>query len=303
MDVEKHVTDAFAEHRRSLVGVAYRMLGSFDEAEDVVQEAFLRFRAALADGTRPETDRAWLTTVVTRLAIDHLRSARVRRESYVGPWLPEPAVEGFTDLADDAALADSLSTAFLVLLERLGPEQRAVLLLHDVFDLGFDEIAKIVDKTESACRQIAVRARKHIQDERPRFATDQSEAARLADRFFAASQEGDLGELVALLAAGVEFVGDGGDSARGVTRIVQGREPVAKLVRGLFKQMRAVSCTLQPIWVGRQPGVLILDSQGALFGVWSLALDEQSVQAVHGVVNPEKLRHLGIPLTNLSRRP
>jgi RNA polymerase sigma factor (sigma-70 family) len=299
MDLEGRLATAYATHRQVLLSVAYRMLGSFGDAEDVVQEAFLRYRGALAEGAAPDSERAYLLTITTRLAIDELRSARHRREAYVGPWLPEPAVEGLTDLADDAVLADSLSTAFLVLLERLGPEQRAVLLLRDVFALSFREVAGILGKSEEACRQIAVRARRHVHQDRPRFTSDPGTAKRLGDRFFAAAREGDLQALVALLAEEAEFVGDGGDSRRGVTRVLVGAEPVALVVRGIFRQIRERHGTVEPVWVGRQPGVLLLDADGDLLGVWSLALAGDRVRAVHGVVNPDKLGHLGLPLTSL----
>lgn len=298
-ELEQRLARAYAEHRSALLAVAYRMLGTFGDAEDVVQEAFLRLRAALLAGEEPRVERAYLVTITTRLAIDHLRSARVRRESYVGPWLPEPAVEGLTDLADGAALADSLSTAFLLMLERLTPEQRAVLLLRDVFDYPFAEIGVILGRTEEACRQLAVRARRQVRLDRPRFEPDPGEVAELADRFFAAARRGDLDALVDLLSPEAEFVGDGGDSRRGVTREVVGREPVAKLVRGLFRRMADLKATVEPVWVGRQPAVLILDGAGDLIGVWSLVVGAGQVSAVHGMVNPEKLDHLGIPITGI----
>ena len=192
-----------------------------------------------------------------------------------------------------------MSTAFLVLLERLGPEQRAVLLLHDVFGLEYGEVAGVVGKSEDACRQIAVRARRHVREDRPRFSATDEDADRLADRFFAAARAGDLDGLVGLLAADAEFVGDGGDSGRGVTRAVRGREQVAKLVRGLFRRVEAADCSLKPIRVGRQPGVRILDADEGLVGVGSLVLGTGGVRAVHGMVNPDKLGHLGLPPTSL----
>lgn len=293
---------AYAAHRPALLALAYRMLGSFVDAEDVVQEAFIRFRRTLESDERLDSERAYLTTVTTRLAIDHLRSARVRREAYVGPWLPEPAVEGLTDLADQAALSDSLSTAFLVLLERLTPEQRAVLLLRDVFGYDFDEIADILDKSAAACRQLAVRARRHVHAGRPRRAAGREERVRLATAFFGAARTGDMGKLVTMLAEDAEFVGDGGASRRGISRPVHGREQVARLVSSLLSMVEAAGVTLEPTSVGTQPAVVLLDADSQLVGVWSLVVSSDAVvQSVHGMVNPEKLRHLGLPLTTLTR--
>ena len=288
----------YAEHRRAALAVAYRMVGSFGDAEDVVQEAFLRLRAALERGTEPDDVRAYLVTITTRLAIDHLKSARVRRERYVGPWLPEPAVEGRTDLAEEVALADSLSTAFLVLLERLTPEQRAVLLLRDVFDHSFAEVAEILGRSEEACRQLAVRARRRVREERPRFHPARAEVEDLSTRFFAAARRGDVDGLVALLAEDAEFVGDGGDSRRGVTRVLTGPLEVARMVSAGLRRVVELGADLEPAWVGGQPAVLIIDPEGALVGVWSLVVDRTEVRAVHGMVNPDKLGHLGLELTD-----
>jgi RNA polymerase sigma-70 factor, ECF subfamily len=302
VDVDVRLEAAYADHRRALMGIAYRMVSSFSDAEDLVQDAFVRLRGALEAGRRPDSDRAYLVTITTRLAIDHLRSARVRREAYVGPWLPEPAVTGRTDLADDVALADSLSTAFLVLLERLGPEQRAVLLLRDVFDFPFAEIAAIIGKSVEATRQIATRARRLIQNGRPRFPVDAQAAQELAARFFRAAREGDLPALVTLLRDDAEFVGDGGDSRRGLTRTVAGSEAVALVVRGIFRQLGEAGGRAEPAAVGGQPAVLMLDPDGQLYAVWSLVIEDGLVLTVHGMVNPGKLAHLGIPLSDVQSR-
>src|SRR5947209_17949360 len=208
--------------------IAYRMLGSVSEAEDVVQEALLRVHQALEAGERIASPRAFVATVTTRLAIDELRSARVRRERYVGEWLPEPIV---TDEHDDperqAEMADSLSLAMLVLLESLSPEQRAVLLLHDVFDYGYGEIAPIVGKSEDNVRQLATRARRHVEEGRPRFQTTREQREELARRFFAATEHGDLAALEALLAHDVELTGDGGGKVPALGRTLRGRARVA----------------------------------------------------------------------------
>jgi RNA polymerase sigma factor (sigma-70 family) len=290
------LAQAYRDHRSVLLSIAYRMLGSFGDAEDVVQEAFIRYGAALDGGLRPDSERAYLTTVTTRLAIDHLRSARVRREQYVGPWLPEPAVAGMTDLSDDAALADSLSTAFLVLLERATPEQRAALLLRDVFDLPYDQIAAVLGRSEVACRQLATRARRWVRRPEGRFETDRSRARELAEGFFAAAREGDLPRLVALLVEDAEFVGDGGDSGRGVTRIVRGRETVGALVGSLVGRLLDLGVRMEPAEVGAQPAVLLRDEDDLLVGVWTLVVESGRVAAVHGIVNPDKLAHLGLEL-------
>jgi RNA polymerase sigma-70 factor (ECF subfamily) len=296
------LADAYVAHRPALLALSYRMLGSFVEAEDIVQETFIRYERAFARGERVDSEAAYLTTVTTRLAIDHLRSARVRREAYVGPWLPEPAVEGLTDLADEAALSDSLSTAFLTLLERLTPEQRAVLLLRDVFGYEFDEIAAMIGKSAVACRQLAVRARRHVREAPPRRKAEPGERERLAKAFFDAARSGELEPLKKLLSEDAQFVGDGGASGRGLSRPVQGREQVAILVRGLVSMVDKAGISLETTSVGTQPSVVLKDAQDHLVGVWSLVLTPQgTVQAVHGMVNPDKLGHLGIPLTTLTR--
>src|SRR5437763_874766 len=219
------------ELRPVAFAMAYRMLGSVAEAEDVVQEALLRVHQALEAGEQIASPRAFVATVTTRLAINELQSARVRRERYVGEWLPEPII---TDRSDDPAqhaeMADSLSLAMLVLLERLSPEQRAVLLLHDVFDYPFSEIAAIVGKSEDNVRQLATRARRHLEQRRPRFQTTREQRDELARRFFAAAEQGDLPGLEALLAADVELTGDGGGRAPALARSPRGREPGARTV-------------------------------------------------------------------------
>src|SRR5918998_1333462 len=201
--------EQFDELRPSAFAIAYRMLGSVSEAEDVVQEGLLRLHQAGEGGERIESPRAYLSTVVSRLSLDHLRSARVRRTTYVGEWLPEPLVASADDdPAREAEIADSLSLAFLVLLESLSPEQRAVFLLHDVFDYGYGEVAEIVGKSEAAARQLATRARRHVEEQRPRFESSREERAELARRFFAAAQQGDVAALEALLAEDVPLHGD-----------------------------------------------------------------------------------------------
>src|SRR5687767_12012544 len=254
--------------------IAYRMLGSVSEAEDLVQEALLRVDQAFQAGQQIESPRAFIATVTTRLAINELRSARARRESYVGEWLPEPII---TDGDDDPALraetADSLSLAMLVLLESLSPEQRAVLLLHDVFDYGYQEIARIVGRSKDNVRQLAARARRHVQQRRPRFHTSREQRDELASRFFAAAQAGDLAGLETLLAHDVVLTGDGGGKVPALARSLQGRERVARTLLSWSERITGLpEVTLRSAEVNGSAGALLLDSQEKLIGVWVLEI-------------------------------
>ena len=283
------------ELRPTSFAIAYRMLGSVAEAEDVVQEALLRVHRALEAGERIDSPRAYAATVTTRLAIDELRSARSRREQYVGEWLPEPLL---TDSPDDPArhaeMADSLSLAMLVLLESLSPEQRAVLLLRDVFDYSYAEIARIVGKSESAVRQLASRARGHVEARRPRFQTSRQQQEELARRFFAAVQEGDLAGLEALLAHDVVLTGDGGGKVPALARALRGRSRVARaLVNWIRVGARIPGASMRPVEVNGTPGALLLDGDGRLVAVWALEISGGEIVALNSVVNPDKLRHLG----------
>ncbi|MFG1623049.1 RNA polymerase sigma-70 factor [Kribbella sp. NPDC049227] len=275
------------ELRPLLLSIAYRMLGSFGDAEDVVQEAYLRLHRE----EDVESPKAFLTTVTTRLAIDQLRSARRKRELYVGPWLPEPAVDEYVDLADRAALSDSLSTAFLVVLERLSPDQRAVFLLCDVFGYPYDEVASMIGKTPSACRQLAVRARRRLADERPRFDASRQERDELVRRFVAAAQRGELEELVELLTPDATFTGDGGGKG-GFPRPVHGAQNVARMLVGAFAKLRGLELTVEPVHVGGQPALRMRDVANRTAAVWSFVVAEGQITTIHGVVNPDKLDHL-----------
>jgi RNA polymerase sigma-70 factor (ECF subfamily) len=270
------------------------MLGSVAEAEDVVQEALLRLHDALQQAERIESPRAYLATVATRLSIDQLRSARVRRETYVGEWLPEPLVaDSAADPARQAELADSLSLAFLVLLESLSPEQRAALLLHDVFDYGYSEIAQIVGKSEDNTRQLAARARRHVDEHRPRFEASREHRDELARRFFAAAQEGELEPLETLLAHDVVLHGDGGGKAPALARAVQGRQRVARTLRAWMRQgERIPGAALRQVEVNGQPGALMLAGEEVV-GVMALDIADGQIQAVRSIVNPDKLGHVG----------
>jgi RNA polymerase sigma-70 factor, ECF subfamily len=286
--------DAYQELRPLLFSIAYRMVGSASEAEDLVQEAFLRLRRAVAGGAEVASPKAYLSAVTTRLAIDHLRSARVRRERYVGAWLPEPLVTGQEpDPADHAETADSLSLAFLVLLERLSPVQRAVFLLHEVFGYGYAELAGILGKSEDNCRQIAARARRHIEAGRPRFEASRRQREELARRFYAALDEGDTEGLIGLLAADAVMHGDGGGKAPALATTVSGAERIARFLVGLARRGRAVGARAQPAEINGHPGLLAVDPDGRLLGVLALDIADGRVQTVRSIVNPDKLRHLG----------
>jgi RNA polymerase sigma-70 factor (TIGR02957 family) len=284
----------FAELRPSAFAIAYRMLGSVNEAEDVVQEGMLRLHRARTGGERIESPRAYLSTVVSRLSLDHLRSMRVKRETYVGEWLPEPLVASADDdPARKAEMADSLSLAFLVLLESLSPEQRAAFLLHEVFDEPYDRIAEIIGTSAQNARQLATRARRHVEERRLRFETSREQQEELATRFFAAAEEGDLEGLEALLAHDVVLRGDGGGKAPAVKRALHGRAKVARtLISGLRAGAR-FGFTWHRREVNGQPGALALDREGKLLGVMILDVAEGQIQGVSAIVNPDKLRHLG----------
>jgi RNA polymerase sigma-70 factor (TIGR02957 family) len=289
----------FDELRPSAFAIAYRMLGSVSEAEDVLQEGFLRLHRAREGGERIESPRAYLSTVVSRLALDHLRSARVRRETYVGEWLPEPLVASADDdPARKAEIADSLSLAFLVLLESLSPEQRAAFLLRDVFDEPYDRIAEIVGTSEQNARQLAARARRHVKERRPRFEASGEQREQLASRFFAAVEEGDLEGLEELLADDVVLHADGGGKAPALKRAVHGRPRAARtLIAGLHAFTR-FGITTRREEVNGQPGALFFDREGGLIGVLILDVAEGQIQGVSSIVNPDKLQHLG-PLADL----
>jgi RNA polymerase sigma-70 factor (TIGR02957 family) len=273
--------------------IAYRMLGRVSEAEDVVQEALFRVHQALDAGEQIASPRAFVATVTTRRAINELRSARVRRENYVGEWLPEPIItDGDDDPARHAEISDSLSLAMLVLLESLSPEQRAVLLLHDVFDYGYAEIAGIVGKSQDNVRQLATRARRHVEQRRPRFQTTREQRDELAARFFAAVEQGDLAGLEALLAHDVELTGDGGGKVPTLARPLRGRSHVARLlINSLVARLPEVSLRIAEVNGG--PGALYLDGQQRLIGVMALDITGGQITAISSIVNPDKLEHLG----------
>jgi len=284
------------ELRPVAFAIAYRMLGSVSEAEDVVQEALLRVHQALDSGERIASPRAFVATVTTRLAINELRSARARRERYVGEWLPEPII---TDGDDDdparhAETADSLSLAMLVLLESLTPEQRAVLLLHDVFGYDHAQIAEIIGKSADNVRQLATRARRHVEQRRPRFQTTREQRDELAARFFEAAEQGDLAGLEALLASDVQLTGDGGGKVPALARSLRGRNRVARTLINWFRQAaRVPGVSLRPVEVNGGSGALLLDAQQRLISVFALDIAAGQIRSISGIVNPDKLTHLG----------
>jgi RNA polymerase sigma-70 factor (ECF subfamily) len=278
--------------------VAYRMLGSVAEAEDVVQEALLRLHDA-EDVANPE---AWLTTTTTRLAIDVLRSARVRRERYVGDWLPEPLVEdvGTSQVEDE----ETISLAFLVLLERLTPEERAVLVLRDAFDYSFAEIAGIVGKSEDNTRQILSRARRHVDEERPRFDPDPEQRFALAGRFLQAARDGDREGLLAMLAPDAVLTGDGGGKAIAIGRPLVGAEPIARALRSFaVRGDEYWHVQLEPALVNGQPGFRTLDAEGRLMNVLSVDIAGGRVVRIYSVLNPDKLGHLADEISTAGLKP
>jgi RNA polymerase sigma-70 factor (ECF subfamily) len=283
-------TEEFTELRPLLFAIAYRILGSVSEAEDAVQETWLRYESS---ATEPASVRSFLSAVVTRISIDVLRSARVRRESYVGPWLPEPLLtDPYDDPERSAELADSVSMAALLLLERLSPLERAVFVLREVFGFGFPEIATAVERSEAACRQLAVRSRRHMEEGRPRFAADRRAREELAARFVDAFREGDVDGLKELLAADVLTVTDGGGTGLGLARPVAGAENVARLMAAFAPYVRGV-IVAEPHEVNNQPGVILHDREGRVLSVMALDILDGRIQTIRGVINPAKLEHLG----------
>jgi RNA polymerase sigma-70 factor, ECF subfamily len=300
------VTEMSEELRPLMFAIAYRMVGSVSDAEDLVQEAYLRMQQATIDGTAVSSAKAYLTTVVARLAIDHLRSARVRRETYPGPWMPEPVVQRLDEApADSAELADSLSIAYLVLLDRLSATERVVFLLHDVFGYRFDEIAAMVDRTEAGCRQIAVRARRRLGTDRPRLDHNARARAQVAEQFLAAFRDGDIDALLRLVSEDAVFIGDGGGKAAALPEPIHGRDRVVHLLRAFANQNRRLNLRFEDALVNGQPGAVVRDLDGLVVTVLALDITDGVVQTVRSIVNPDKIGHLGAvsPLTRRRGAP
>ena len=285
------------DHLRTLAfKIAYRMLGSVAEAEDVVQEALLR----LHDRSPLDNEEAFLTTVTTRLSIDVLRSARVRRETYVGEWLPEPLVQDEApQLAEES---EEISLAMLVLLERLAPDERAVFVLREAFDMPFADIGEIIDASPDACRQRLSRARRRIEKDLPRFDADPAERHALAHSFLRAAREGDFAGLVAMLAPDAVLVGDGGGKARAIPKPMAGGTQVARALASFYKLADQAGVMLVPAVVNGQPGFRSLDPQGRIINVVSVDIADGRIQRVHSILNPDKLAHLGL-VSDLGLRP
>jgi RNA polymerase sigma-70 factor (ECF subfamily) len=283
--------EEFTELRPMLFAIAYRILGSVSEAEDAVQETWLRYQTT---PTQPRSTKSFLSAVVTRIAIDVLRSARVRRESYVGNWFPEPLVDDPYDDPERAAeLADSVSMASLLLLERLSPLERAVFVLRDVFAFDFRDIASAVGRSEDACRQLAVRARRHMEAGRPRFDADRREREELAGRFFDAIREGDVEGLRELLAADVQLVSDSGGKAPQWGKGAFGAENVARLLAAFLPWLDHIDVTIEEHVLNGQPGAIFRDREGRVLNTWTVDVLDGRIQAIRTVLNPEKLGHVG----------
>jgi RNA polymerase sigma-70 factor, ECF subfamily len=283
--------EEFQELRPLLFSIAYRILGSVSEAEDAVQETWLRYAASPA---QPRSVKAFLSATVTRISIDVLRSARVRREEYVGPWFPEPLLaDPYSDPERAAELADSVSMAALLLLERLTPLERAVFVLHEVFGFGFPEVASAVGRSEAACRQLAVRARRHVDAGRPRFEAGRREQTELAERFFGAFTEGDVDGLRELLAADVQMTGDSGGKAPRFARPIIGAERVARALAAAVRTLVLVGVVIEPQQVNGQPGAIFRGRDGKVLTILVLDILGGQIQAIRAVSNPDKLAHLG----------
>lgn len=288
------VEAAFGELRGLMFSIAYQMTGSVADAEDIVSEAYLRLRTARERGVEIRSTKAYVSSTVTRLSIDHLRSARVQREVYVGSWMPEPLV-GDAPAAEfeRVELADSLSLAFLVMLESLTPAERAVFVLREVFEFDYPQIARILDKSEASCRQLLRRARQHVEARRPRFDVDREANKKMADRFFNALEHGDLEPLIELLSADVVLCGDGGGNGPSWKRPFNGRDRVMKVLTALVKMYAKYNLHIEQAPVNGQPGAVVRDPEGKLLNVWAIDIADGRIQTLRSILNPAKLQHLG----------
>lgn len=281
MTTEQRTAD-FEKERQRLIRLGYRMLGSLSEAEDVVQDAWLRFTAVEAGIDAPA---AYLTRIVTRLCLDRLKSARMRRETYVGPWLPEPLI---SDVEPDEAAADDITVTLMLAMERLSPLERAAFLLHDIFDVALGEVALTLGREPAAVRQLASRARKHVQDARPRYALDAAEGDRIARAFFAAARDGDTGALSALLAEDVAIHMDGGGKVLAFHNVVQGLDRVRRLYASLHRKAPKPPRLLRMATIDGLPGYVSIDGREVL-QTTALEIRNGRVVAIYIVSNPEKL--------------
>ncbi len=292
---------ALEPHRRHLAGLAYRMLGSVSEAQDIVQEAFLRWHEA--DRAGVDNPRAFLSTIVTRLCLDQIKSARARRETYVGAWLPEPVLDPDALTPEDAAeLAQDLSVAFLLTLERLSPLERAAFLLHDVFDADFSDVARMLGRSEEACRQLAARARRNVRQDKRRYATPPEAAEKMFASFAAAVQSGDLAQLTGLLTEDAVLLTDGGGKVPAALNPILGADKIARFILGIARKARGFRLAdARPAQINGLPGLLLRARDGELrTAAFELAGDR--IAAIYLVANPDKLRHLvGAPALHPAR--
>jgi len=292
---EESKVEIFRRHRARLFGIAYRMLGTHAESEDILQEAYLKWHQA--DAEEIETPEAWLVTVVTRLSIDRLRKASRERETYIGPWLPEPlAVSDAPTPEEELELASNLSLAFMVLLERLSPVERAAFLLHDIFDCGYADIARIVGKTETASRQMIHRARERVRTDKPRFEASAKERENLIRRFSAASKTGDEQALLALFAEEIAMTSDGGGKVTAARKVVRGREKLARALM-MFGTKFGGSFENYLYPINGEPGILTF-AEGKIFSATTFEFAGGKISAVYRVMNPEKLRAFENPDEN-----
>lgn len=288
------VVDEFLELRRIAFSTAYRMLGSVTEADDLAQEAIVRLLGARAKSVDIASTEFYIRTTTIRLGIDLLRSARIRRESYVGVWIPEPMVDdGDSDAERRLEIAESVTMAFLFILESLSPIERAVFLMREVFDIGYSEIAHIVEKSEQNCRQIFLRAKNQVDAHKPRFEVNHARLQDLTARFLSVCQSGDVNELFKMLASDVNFYADGGDKAIAILSPLQGPEDVSHHLLTIFYRAKAIGCSPHQVEVNGGPGLMFFDSLGRIVSVTSIHFTGDSIDAVWSIINPDKLTHLG----------
>ncbi|HEY8562112.1 MAG TPA: RNA polymerase sigma factor SigJ [Pyrinomonadaceae bacterium] len=289
MTSDEEKVEVFRRHRARLFGIAYRMLGTQSDAEDILQEAYIKWHQA--DSAGIETPEAWLVTIVTRLSIDRLRKAANARETYIGPWLPEPlAASPAPTPEEEMELASNLSMAFMVLLERLSPVERAAFLLHDIFDLGYTEIARIVGKTETASRQLIHRARERVRADKPRFEANENERAKLIKKFSAASYAGDEAALLALFADEISMTSDGGGKVTAARKIVTGKRKLAHAL-AMFGAKAGASLTNKLYRINGELGLLTFH-EGKIFSATAFEIADGKIAAMYRVMNPDKLKAL-----------
>jgi RNA polymerase sigma-70 factor (ECF subfamily) len=297
-EIDMTASEPFLEHRSLLFAIAYRMLGSVADAEDAVQETYLRWCRATEHGEVIRSPKAWLTTTISRICLDQLGSARLKREQYIGPWLPEPLAGVTPDVAETVADFDSLSLAFLVLLESLSPKERAVFLLHDVFGYDFASIGDIVGENDAYCRQLAKRARTHMAERRPRFTADRAQRERLTTDFLRAVSEGDMLALIETLTDDVTVYSDGGGKVNAARKPVIGRDKVALFLTNLVRLApEGTSFRIEPI--NGQPGIVTL-IDGAVRNVVTFDFADSAIRTIYIVVNPDKLRPVASILSGIT---